>query len=221
MANESSTSGEGLTQADFQPLEVGILAVVLTGSGGANRVRKKPKVGAGVKGKIPEHAVLAVLPKPKGWKKAYPYDDGVHVWWYVRGRTNRQRSSGRFEVIQGWTAASENGESYLGGIGTEKGCLDTMGTQFDTHLGQGLEAYVLASDGLNVRKEAGQDGKKKGALRTGTVVTVIGDPVCDSKTVWWQVEPLKSKGPSGWVSEGGFDVERDFLEWYLAPLTLM
>jgi hypothetical protein len=165
LPNTSSESGGELAQSGFVDLEVGVLAVVLERDGRANRVRKKPNTDASIKGKISEHAVLAILRKPKGWKKGYPYDDGVHVWRYVRGRTKRQRSSGRFKVVQGWTAASENGEAFLGGLGTVTGCRETLGTELDTHLEQGQQAYVLPADRLNVREEADPHSDRIGRHR--------------------------------------------------------
>ncbi|MBN1815665.1 MAG: SH3 domain-containing protein [Anaerolineae bacterium] len=220
MAKQGTKSDEKVAQTGFQDLVVGALALVLQGSGKANRVRTEPKIGARIKGGIPEHAVVAILPKPKDWSKGYPYNDGVHIWWYVRGRTKAQLSDGRFRVIEGWTAASKNGELYLGVWDTEQGCLDTMGTALDTHLQQGQQAYVLPAEGLNVRKEADPHGDRIGGLRMGTVVTVGDKPACDSKMVWWKVKPLNAARLSGWVSEGAWDIERDFFEWYLAPLTL-
>lgn len=75
-------------------LNAGDLAIVTSGKG-ANNVRNKPN--GTVKGQIPEHAVLAILPRPADWSGAYPHDDGVHVWWYVRGTTDKKLASDRFE----------------------------------------------------------------------------------------------------------------------------
>jgi hypothetical protein len=199
----------------FRDLQDGDLTVVIAGRGGPNNVRKKPKPTSRRIGKIPEHAVLAILPKPEGWSRGYPYDDGVYVWCYVRGRTKNKRSDGSFKVIEGWTVAGKDDQSFLRRMPRSQGCLDTMGTALDTHLQQGQEAYVLPKEGLNVRKAGDPHAAKVGALRTGTVVTVTGDPECDSKMVWWQVEPLNAPGSRGWASEG------NILEWFLAPLTLL
>jgi hypothetical protein len=196
-------------------LKPGDLAVVIAGRGGPNNIRRDPKIGARIKGKIPEHAVLAILPKPEGWTGTYPYNDGTYVWFYARGRTQAKHVDGRFKVVEGWTAASKNGASFLRRMIPSLGCRDTMGTALDTYLGHGQQAYVLPADGLNVRTQADLRGDKIGGFRAGTVVTVTGTPECDTKMVWWQVEPLKASGPSGWVSEG------NTLEWFLAPLTLM
>jgi hypothetical protein len=196
-------------------LRIGDLAVVIKGKGDPNNVRRDPRIGARIKGKIPEHAILAILAEPTGWAKAYPYDDGTYVWFYVRGRTKAKHADGRFKVVEGWTASSQNGRPFLSRMVPSLGCRDTMGTALDTHLGHGQQAYVLPADGLNVRKEADPLGDKIGGLLAGTVVTVMGDPKCDTKMVWWQVKPLNASGPSGWASEG------NILEWFLAPLTLM
>ncbi len=49
-------------------LNVGDLALVIPGKG-ANNVRNKPN--GTVNGQIPEHAVLAILPRPADWTGAY------------------------------------------------------------------------------------------------------------------------------------------------------
>jgi hypothetical protein len=197
-------------------LDAGDLAVVIPGKGGSSNIRTEPKIGHRnprldpfVKGGVPEHAVLAILPKPSGWTKDYPYRHGGHVWFYVRGRSVEPKGAdGRFTVIEGWAAASENGDPFLKRMIPSQGCLDTMGTALDTHLSQGQQAYVLPAIGLNVRQQADPHSKVKGGLPAGTVVTVLGKPHCNSKMVWWQVKP------GHWVSEG------NSLEWLLAPLTL-
>ena len=190
-------------------LNVGDLAIVIPGKG-ANNVRNKPN--GTVKGQIPEHAVLAILPRPAGWTGAYPHTDGVHVWWYVRGRTDKKLAADQFEVIEGWTAASERADPFLLRMDTVIACRDTMGTALDTHLQSGQEAYVLPPNGLNIRKEA--DATRVGGLLQGTVITVTGTPECDTKMVWWQAQRIGAASPAGWVSEG------NTLEWFLAPLTL-
>lgn len=200
-------------------LKPGDLAVVNQG-GGLNNVRAKPDTGGAVRGQIPENAVLAILAKPTNWRRAYPHNDGVHVWWYVRGRTEDRLTGGRFRVIQGWTAANKNDQSFLTRIDTVQGCLDTMGTSLGTHLSIGQEAYVLPSKGLNVRKEADPQGDQVGGLAQGTVVEVLGGPECNTKMVWWQVKPVNSPGPSGWASEGSGLIS-SIEEWFLVPLTLM
>jgi hypothetical protein len=200
---------------DEAPFKVGDIAVVMAGLGGPNNVREKPATGGRRIGKIPEHAVLAILPKPEGWRGAYPHRDGTYEWWYVRGRTGTEPADGRFQVIEGWTVASKQGQSYLRRMEPSQGCLDTMGTALDTHLQIGQQAYVLPLDGLNVREAADPHAKRIGGLVQGTVVTLEGGPECDSKMVWWQVKPLNAPQPKGWASEG------NILEWFLAPLTLM
>ena len=40
------------------------------------------------------------LPKPDSWAGAYPYDDGGHVWLYVRRRS--MLPDGRFIFVEGW-----------------------------------------------------------------------------------------------------------------------
>lgn len=89
-----------------------------------------------------------------------------------------------------------------------------MGTALDTHLQAGQQAYVLPSDGLNLRKEADPKATRVGGLPQGTVVTLTGRPQCSNKTVWWQVQRIGAAGPAGWASEG------NLVEWFLAPLTL-
>jgi hypothetical protein len=195
-------------------INIGDLAIVIPDAGGANNVRRDPRIGARIKGKIPEHAVLAILPKPVGWQGAYPYDDGVHRWLFVRGRTAEQRSDGRFKIVQGWTAASKNGVTYLGRMSESHACHDTMGTSLQTQLRTGQQAYVLPADGLNVRKQADPQGAYLGGLLSGAVVVVNGGPACDTKMVWWQVQPLRPPGPKGWASEGSGP------DHYLVPLTL-
>ena len=196
-------------------LKAGDLAVVMAGMGGSNNVREKPATSGRRIGQIPEHTVLAILPKPENWRGAYPHRDGTYEWWYVRGRTETKLADGRFRVIEGWTATSKNGQSYLMLMEPGHGCLDTMGTALDTHLQNGQQAYVLPPEGLNVRKAGDPHAERIGGLVQGMVVTVHGSPVCDSKMVWWRVEPLDSPEPAGWASEGNNS------EWFLAPLTLM
>ncbi|MCO6452685.1 MAG: SH3 domain-containing protein [Caldilineales bacterium] len=196
-------------------LQVGDLAVVIAGQGGPNNVRRSPKIGARIKGKIPEHAVLAILPKPAGWQGAYPHSAGGFLWWYVRGRTETKTADGRFKVIEGWSAASENSTAFLRRMPPSVGCLDTMGTTLDTNLQSGQQAYVLPKDGLNVRRNSAPNATRVGGLRTGSIVEITGGPECDSKMVWWQVKSLHPAAQSGWVSGG------NILEWFLAPLTLM
>jgi hypothetical protein len=192
-------------------LNAGDLALVIPGKG-ANNVRTKPN--GTVKGQIPEHAVLAILPRPAGWTGAYPYGDGVHVWWYVRGRTEKKLASDQFEVIEGWTAASKKDDPFLLRMESVIACRDTMGTALDTYLQTGQQAYVLPPDGLNIRKEADPHATRVGGLLQGTIVTVAGKPECDTKMVWWQAQRIGAAGSAGWVSEG------NIVEWFLAPLTL-
>ncbi len=193
------------------PPNAGDLAIVIPGQG-ANNLRNKPN--GTVTGKIPEHAVLAVLSRPVGWTGAYPHDDGTHVWWYVRGRTDQKLAADRFEVIEGWTAANEKDQAFLQRWESTVACRDTMGTALYTHLQAGQQAYVLPSDGLNIRKEADPKATRVGGLPQGTVVTLTGRPQCSNKTVWWQVQRIGAAGPAGWASEG------NLVEWFLAPLTL-
>ena len=190
-------------------LNAGDLAIIIPGKG-ANNVRNKPN--GTVKGQIPEHAVLAILPRPAGWTGAYPHDDGVHVWWYVRGRTDKKLASDRFEVIEGWAAANEKANPFLKRMETAIACHDTMGTALDTHLQAGQEAYVLPPDGLNIREDADPHATRVGGLLQGTIVTVTGNPECDTKMVWWQAQRIGVTSPAGWVSEG------NSLEWFLAPI---
>lgn len=192
-------------------LNVGDLAIVIPDKG-PNNVRNKPN--GTVKGKIPEHAVLAILPRPAGWTGAYPHTDDIHVWWYVRGRTNKKLAADHFEVIEGWTAASEKDDPFLLRMESVIACRDTMGTALDTHLQTGQQAYVLSPDGLNIRKKADPHATRIGGLLQGTIVTVTGTQECDTKMVWWQVQRIGSPSPAGWVSEG------NIVEWLLAPLTL-
>lgn len=192
-------------------LNAGDLAIVIPGSG-PNNVRQRPNIRSARKGQIPEHAVLAILPRPAGWTGAYPHSDGVHVWWYVRGRTDKKLAADRFEVIEGWTAANENSIAFLQRMDTAIACHDTMGTGLDTHLQAGQEAYALPSDGLNIRKEADPQATRVGGLAQGTIVRVMGGPKCDTKMVWWQAQRIGAAGPAGWVSEG------NIVEWFLAPL---
>ena len=201
-------------------LKAGDLALVIPGNG-ANLVRFGPSTNDNMKeGTLPEHAVLAILPQPADWKKPYPHNDGHHMWYWVRGRTDEQGPDGRFKIVEGWTAANENRTPYLERMSTNHACRDTMGTSFDTHQSSGQQAYVLPADRLNVRKESDPHGKRIGVLRAGTVVTVTGNPECDTKMVWWRVKPLNAHGPKGWVSEGGYDEDLAYQEWYLVPLTL-
>jgi hypothetical protein len=200
-------------------LNAGDLAIVVPGNG-PNNVRQKPDIKSPLvkttkeDSQIPEHAVLAILPRPAGWAGAYPHTDGVHVWWYVRGRTDKKLATDRFAVIEGWTAASKNADPFLMRFEDAIACRDTMGTALDTHLQTGQQAYVLPPDGLNIRKEADPRAPRVGGLEPGTIVTVMGDPECDTKMVWWQVRRIGASNPAGWVSEG------NIVEWFLAPSTL-
>lgn len=192
-------------------LNAGDLAIVIAGTG-ANNVRSKPN-GA-VKGQIPEHVVLAILPRPADWTGAYPHTDGIHVWWYARGRTDRRLAADRFKVIEGWVAANENSKVFLQQWENAVACRDTMGTALDTHLHAGQEAYVLPPDGLIIRSDADPHATRVGGLSQGTIVTVTGKPECNTKMVWWQAQRSGTASPAGWVSEG------NIVEWFLAPLTL-
>lgn len=205
-------------------LSAGDLAIVIPGRGPSN-VRQKPDIKSPlVKAKkkesqIPEHAVLAILPRPAGWTGAYPHTDGVHVWWYVRGRTDKKLAADQFEVIEGWTAANKNSVAFLLRMDTVIACHDTMGTALDTHLQAGQEAYVLPPDGLNLRSDADPHATRVGGLAQGTIVTVAGSPECDTKMVWWQAQRIGAVRPAGWVSEAS-GLLASTLEWFLAPLTL-
>jgi hypothetical protein len=196
-------------------LNPGDLAVVIKGSGGANNVRLEsvevPNCGNCI-GSIPENGVLEILPKPDGWAGAYPHNDGVHVWVYVRRRA--MLPDGSFKVIEGWTAASKNHQDYLMRMGTAQACLDTMGTVFYTYLFVGVDAKVLPPEGLIIRKEADTHANRVGGLTQGTVVTITDGPVCAGKMVWWQVKLAGSSKPAGWVREG------DGSEGFLGPLPL-
>jgi hypothetical protein len=196
-------------------LNPGDLAIVIKGSGGANNVRSEPvevpNCGNCV-GSIPENAVLEILPKPDSWTGAYPHNDGVRVWFYVRRRA--MLPDGRFIFIEGWTAASKNHQDYLMRKGASQACLDPMGTVFSTYLFVGVDAKVLPREGLNIRKDADPNADHVGGLAKGTVITITDGPVCAGKMVWWQVKLAGSGKPAGWVSEG------DGIEWFLAPLPL-
>lgn len=193
--------------------QVGSLAIVIPGKGG-NNVRVAPN-GTPVAGSpVPEYAVLALLPRPANWSGAYPYALNSHVWWYVRSRTDEQIAPHQFKVIGGWTAANEGVNDFLRLMeGTVAG-VDTMGTALTTHLQAGQEAYVLPSDGLNVRAAPDPHSARVDGLVVGSVVTVTGSPVCSNKMVWWQVQPVGGVKPIGWCSEGNAQ------EWFLIPLTL-
>ncbi len=193
--------------------QVGSLAIVIPGKGG-NNVRATPN-GALVDGSpIPEHAVLALLPRPANWNGAYPYALNTHVWWYGRSRTEEQVAPHRFRVIEGWTAANEGANDFIRLMQPAVACYDTMGTALLTNLGAGQQAYVLPSDGLNVRAQPDQHSARVDGLLSGSVITVTGNPVCNHKMVWWQVQPIGAAKPIGWCSEG------DAQEWFLIPLTL-
>lgn len=195
-------------------LNVGDLAIVIPDKD-PNNVRNKPN--GTVKGKIPEHAVLAILPRPAGWTGAYPHTDDIHVWWYVRSRTDKKLASDHFDVIEGWTAAIKNADPFLMRFEDAIACRDKMGAAVTTHLQTRQQAYVLPPEGLNIRKEANPDATLVGGLEQGTVVTVMGGPKCDTKDtkmVWWQAQRISAASPAGWVSEG------NIVEWFLAPLTL-
>lgn len=119
-------------------LSAGDLAIVIPGNG-PNNVRQKPDIKSPLvkatkeESQIPEHAVLAVLPCPAGWTGTYPHDDGVQLWWYVRGRTENKLAADRFEVIEGLTAASQKGHALMLKMDTAVACRDTMRTTLDTH----------------------------------------------------------------------------------------
>jgi|GEM_PF-2477599 len=196
----------------FRP---GDLVIVVPGVGGGNNVRSAPaalpKCGNCIGG-FPEHAIITILPPPADWAEAYPKDDGVFVWYYARGRTAAKWPDGRFKVIEGWTAASKNDLDYLTPVGVGIACWDTMGTQFNTALEVGQQAYVLPSDGLIVRRDAGGDAIS--GLAEGAIVTITAGPECGDKMIWWQVRRVNGGRPIGWVSEG------KGIEQLLAPLTL-
>ena len=123
-------------------LKVGDLAYVIDILGiRPNLVRTEPEIDENnrkhnVIGKIPENAVLAILPGPVRWPLDYPYDDGVHIWYRVRGRTDEKGPDGRFKIVEGWTAASEQGKSLLRRIDTSNACPENDAT-FVTHLQDG------------------------------------------------------------------------------------
>lgn len=195
----------------FRP---GDLVIVVPGIGGANNVRSSPVAlprCSNCIGSFPEHAVITILPPPAGWTAAYPKDDGVFVWYYTRGRTEAKLPDGRLKVIQGWTAARKGGLNYLAPMSGGIACWDTMGTQFETTMEVGQQVYVLPSDGLIVRRDAG--GDKIGSLTEGAIVTISAGPVCKGKMVWWEVRRASGGRPIGWVSE------RAGVEQLLAPLT--
>lgn len=193
--------------------QVGSLAVVIPGKGG-NNMRAAPN-GALVDGSpIPEHAVLALLPRPANWNGAYPYALNTHVWWYGRSRTEEQVAPHRFRVIEGWTAANEGANDFISLMQPAVACYDTMGTALLTNLGAGQQAYVLPSDGLNVRATPDSHSARVDGLLSGSVVTVTGNPVCKHNMVWWQVQPIGAADPLGWCSEGNAQ------ERFLIPLTL-
>lgn len=196
-------------------LEPGDLAVVIPDEGGPNNVRMSPRIGARIKGKVPEHAVLALLPKPANWHQAYPYDDGQFLWFYVRGRTAAKHGDARFKLVEGWTAAAKQERAFLRRMEMGHACHNTMGTALETHLQQGQQAYVLPSDGLNVRRDSDPSSEELFRLRPGAVVTLLSAPACRGHMVWWRVESGAAGHGRGWAGEG------DQLEQYLIPLTLM
>lgn len=193
--------------------QIGSLAQVIPGKGG-NNVRVAPN-GALVAGSpIPEYAVLALLPRPANWNGTYPYAKDLHVWWYMRSRTAKQVNAHHFEIIEGWTAANEGANDFLILMQPTIACHDAMGTALLTNLGAGQQAYVLPSEGLIIRAQPDPHSARVDGLAAGTVVTVVGSPVCSHKMVWWQVQPAGAPMPIGWYSEGSFP------EWYLVPLSL-
>ena len=71
-------------------------------------------------------------------------------------------------------------------------------------------AYVCTiSDPVRLRIGAGSNYDTKTRLDTGTEVYVVDGPVCANNWSWWWIET--ESGVSGWMAEGGDNVDPYFL----------
>jgi hypothetical protein len=77
------------------------------------------------------------------------------------------------------------------------------------------ERYQVCTeeDRLNLREKPGSQASSLDKLETGTLVKVIGGPVCENNVLWWQVEP-DFGWTAGWVVEGSVE---DTDPYFLCP----
>jgi hypothetical protein len=76
------------------------------------------------------------------------------------------------------------------------------------HPGDGV--YVCTqSERLVLRMQPGRDSSQIALLDPGTHLTVVGGPRCADDWSWWQVQT--DVGETGWVAEGGDDVDPYFI----------
>jgi hypothetical protein len=79
-------------------------------------------------------------------------------------------------------------------------------------LNVGSAAVVCtANDAVILRSGPHRAATTIDKLPTGTRLMVIGGPTCDDRTSWWYWEVQTASGVSGWVAEGGDDVDPYFI----------
>ena len=67
------------------------------------------------------------------------------------------------------------------------------------------------SDPVVLRTGPHRASSKIESLSPGTRMVVIGGPTCDEKVSWWDWEVQTESGMTGWVSEGGDEVDPYFV----------
>jgi hypothetical protein len=65
------------------------------------------------------------------------------------------------------------------------------------------------SDSVRVRSGPARSSSTLFQLKPNTIFTVIGGPACSDNWSWWNIR--MSDGTTGWVSEGGDDVDQYFI----------
>jgi hypothetical protein len=79
-------------------------------------------------------------------------------------------------------------------------------------LSVGANAVVCTqSDAVILRSGPHRAATSLDRLPPGTRLTVIGGPACDESVSWWYWEVQTESGVTGWVSEGGDEVDPYFV----------
>ena len=134
-------------------------------------------------------------------------------------------------IVQGWAAANEGAEVYLTVLQPIESCnaatAEEPGMRWrPSNLQAGIEAFVVSSTVLNVRRGPDCDTDDVGDLAPGTVIKVLEGPRCSADgRVWWRI---KHNGNDRWVCENEpagtacgntpLNVDDNPLEWNLLPL---
>ncbi|MFZ5857256.1 MAG: SH3 domain-containing protein [Chloroflexota bacterium] len=89
---------------------------------------------------------------------------------------------------------------------------NTCGNAPEKRLSVGMNAVVCtAGESISLRSGPRRSASAIDHLIPGTRLTVIGEAICDEGEQWWYWEVQTDKGFTGWVSEGGDEIDPYFV----------